>query len=38
MLLTTGDTGQLQEVTQLDLDEPFKTLGIHKTVSGCQKA
>ena len=36
MLLTTGDTGRLQEVTQLDLDEPFKTLGIQKTVSGNQ--
>ena len=37
MLLTTGDSGRLQEVTQLDLAEPFKTLGIHKMVSGCQK-
>ena len=38
MLLTIGDTGRLQEVTQLDLDEPFKTLGIQKTVSGNQTA
>ena len=38
ILLTTGDSGRLQEVTQLDLDEPFKTLGIHKTVSDFQKA
>ena len=38
MLLTTGDTGRLQEVTQLDLDKPFKTLGIQNTVSGNQTA
>jgi hypothetical protein len=36
MLLTEGDTGRLQKVDQLDLDDPFKTLGIHKTISGNQ--
>jgi hypothetical protein len=34
--LTEGDTGQLQEVQQLDLNDSFKTLGIHKTISGNQ--
>jgi hypothetical protein len=34
--LTEGDTDQLQEVQQLDLHESFKTLGIHKTISGDQ--
>lgn len=38
MLLTTGDTGRLQEVKQLDLNQPSKTLGIQKTVSGDQTA
>jgi hypothetical protein len=36
MLLTEGDTGSLQKVDQLHLDESFKTLGIHKTISGHQ--
>jgi hypothetical protein len=36
MLLTEGDTGSLQKVDQLDLDECFKTLGIHKIISGHQ--
>jgi hypothetical protein len=34
--LTKGDTGRLHTVQQLDLDEVFKTLGIHKTISGDQ--
>jgi hypothetical protein len=34
--LTKGDTGRLQTVQQLDLDDVFKTLGIHKTISGDQ--
>ena len=38
MLLTTGDTGKLQEVQQLDLHDPFKTLGINKTISGDQQS
>ena len=38
MLFMTGDTGRLQEVKQLNLDEPFKTLSIQKTVSGNQTA
>jgi hypothetical protein len=36
LLLTEGDTGTFQEVAQLDLDEAFKTLSIHKTISGNQ--
>jgi hypothetical protein len=36
MLLTEGDTGRLQEVKQLDLDDAFKTLGIQMTISGNQ--
>ena len=38
MLLTTGDTGELQEVQQLDLHDPFKTLGTNKTISGDQQS
>jgi hypothetical protein len=38
MLLTEGDTGRLQTVQQLDLDNPFKTLGIHMTIGGSQQA
>jgi hypothetical protein len=34
--LTQGNTGILEQVTQLDLNDPFKTLGIHKTISGNQ--
>jgi hypothetical protein len=34
--LTEGDTGQLQEVHQLDPNNSFKMLGIHKTISGIQ--
>jgi hypothetical protein len=34
LLLTEGDTGNLQQVNQLDLNDSFKTLGIHKTISG----
>jgi hypothetical protein len=36
LLLTEGKTGAFQEIAQLDIDEPFKTLGIHKTISGDQ--
>jgi hypothetical protein len=36
LLLTEGDTSQLQMVEQLDLNDPFKMLGIHKTISGNQ--
>ena len=36
LLLTEGNTGHLQEVEQLDLHDSFKTLGIHKTISGDQ--
>jgi hypothetical protein len=36
LLLTEGKTHMLQEVKQLDLDDAFKTLGIHKTISGNQ--
>jgi hypothetical protein len=36
LLLTEGKTPTLQEVQQLDLDDTFKTLGIHKTISGDQ--
>ena len=38
MLLTTGDTGKLQEVQQLDLHDPFKTLRTNKTISGDQQS
>jgi hypothetical protein len=34
--LTKGDTCRFQLVQQLDLDDVFKTLGIHKTISGDQ--
>ena len=34
--LMEGDTGRLQTVEQLDLDDAFKTLGIHMTISGNQ--
>jgi hypothetical protein len=34
--LTEGNTGTLQDVQQLDLNDSFKTLGIHKTISGNQ--
>jgi hypothetical protein len=37
LLLTEGNTGTLQEIEQQDLDDPFKTLGIHKTISGNQE-
>jgi hypothetical protein len=37
LLLTEGNTGALQEIEQLDLDDPFKTLRIHKTISGNQE-
>jgi hypothetical protein len=36
LLLTEGATGNVQEVKQLDLHDSFKTLGIHKTISGDQ--
>jgi hypothetical protein len=36
LLFTEGQTGMFQEIKQLDLDDPFKTLGIHKTISGNQ--
>jgi hypothetical protein len=36
LLLTEGKTHMLQEVKQLDLDDAFKTLGIHKTIFGNQ--
>jgi hypothetical protein len=36
MLLTEGDTGRLQKAQQLDLNDAFKTLGIHMTISGNQ--
>ena len=38
MQLTEGDTGRLQTVEQLDLDDAFKTLGIQMTISGSQTA
>ena len=38
LLLTEGNTGNLREVDQLDLLDSFKTLGIHKTVSGDESA
>ncbi len=34
--LTQGDTGILEPINQLDLHDSFKTLGIHKTISGNQ--
>jgi hypothetical protein len=34
--LTEGNTGTLQDVQQLDLNDSFKTLGIHNTISGNQ--
>jgi len=34
MLLVQGNTGMLQEAEQLELNNPFKTLVIHKTISG----
>lgn len=36
--LTEGNTGQVCQVDQLDLHDSFKTLGIHKTISGNQSA
>jgi hypothetical protein len=36
LLLTEGATCVSSEVAQSDLDDPFKTLGIHKTISGNQ--
>jgi hypothetical protein len=36
LLLTEGNSGTLQEIEQLDLDDPFRTLGTHKTISGDQ--
>jgi hypothetical protein len=35
--LKEGNTGKLQTVEHLDLHDAFKTLGIHKTVSGNQE-
>jgi hypothetical protein len=37
LALTAGDTDTVQEVQQLDLNDSFKTLSIHKTVSGNQQ-
>jgi hypothetical protein len=34
LLLTEGKTGAFQEIAQLDLDEPFKTLGIPQNYLG----
>jgi hypothetical protein len=36
LLLSEGDTGRMQQVDQLDLNDAFKTLGIYKTISGDQ--
>jgi hypothetical protein len=36
LALTEGNTGQVQAVGQLDLHDSFRTLGIHKTISGNQ--
>jgi hypothetical protein len=36
LMLTEGDSGNYQTVEQLDVDDAFKTLGIHKTISGDQ--
>ena len=38
MQITEGDTGRLQTVEQLDLDDAFKTLGIQMTILGSQTA
>ena len=35
-MLTTGNTGTRVRVRQLDCDDAFRTLGIHKTISGDQ--
>jgi hypothetical protein len=35
-ILTTGNTGTSVRVRQLDCDQSFRTLGIHKTISGDQ--
>jgi hypothetical protein len=36
LFLSEGGTGKIQQVNQLDLNDSFKTLGIHKTISGNQ--
>jgi hypothetical protein len=36
LALTEGNTGQVQAVGQLNLHDSFRTLGIHKTISGNQ--
>jgi hypothetical protein len=36
--LTEGDSGDYITVPQLDCDDAFRTLGIHKTISGDQQA
>jgi hypothetical protein len=33
LVLMEGDTNSLETITQLDLNNVFKTLGIHKTIS-----
>jgi hypothetical protein len=38
LLPTEGAAGSSHEVAQLDLDDPFKTLGIHETIPGNQSA
>ena len=38
MQLTEDNTGRLQTLEQLDLDDAFKTLGIRMTISGGQTA
>jgi hypothetical protein len=35
-MLTTGNTGTSVRVRQLDCDQSFRTLGVHKTISGDQ--